>query len=117
MGKIDSNNGWHGCDLDGTLAVYTSWNGGEIGRPIPLMMARVKQWLANGEQVKIFTARAADPVEVKKINAWSYKHIGVVLEVTNVKDKDMIDLWDDRAVQVIENTGVRVDSFMPKSRS
>lgn len=117
MSKSTPGVGWHAVDLDGTLAVYTSWNGGEIGKPIPLMMARVKQWLVNGEQVKIFTARASDPVDVKKIRAWCYKHIGVVLEVTNVKDKDMIDLWDDRAVQVIQNTGVRVDSFMPKSRS
>ena len=27
------------------------------------------------------------------------------LEITNAKDMDMIELWDDRCVQVIPNTG------------
>ena len=36
-------------------------------------------------------------------------HFGVVLPVTNVKDWHMLELWDDRAVQVEPNTGRRVD--------
>lgn len=111
--------GWHGVDLDGTLAIYTTYQGGEIGKPIPLMVSRVKQWLHNGEGVKIFTARAAlnDVDDLKKIQAWCVKYIGQALEITNAKDPDMIDLWDDRAVQVIPNTGVRVDSLVPKKET
>ena len=83
------------------------------------MVARVKRWLDEGEEVCIFTARVAeeDPVARKEIvNAierWCVEHIGRVLPVTNVKDFHMIELWDDRAVQVIPNTGlaVRADGF------
>jgi hypothetical protein len=46
---------------------------------------------------------------VRPIEAWCVEHIGVVLPVTNVKDFGMIELWDDRAVQVVPNTGQRVD--------
>lgn len=110
-----SNNGWIGVDLDGTLAMYDHWRGVDhIGEPIKPMVDRVKAWLADGKRVKIFTARvwqqgmyadgklidAVTPIEI-----WCKTHIGQVLEVTNVKDFGMIALWDDRAVQVITNTG------------
>lgn len=40
-----STSGWIGVDLDGTLALYKGWSGGTIGEPVPLMAARVKDWL------------------------------------------------------------------------
>lgn len=103
--------GWRGVDLDGTLAVYDGWQGPyHIGEPIPLMVERVKKWLAKGEWVKIFTARVCDgdPKTRLAIEDWCEKHIGQRLEVTNMKDYGMIEIWDDRAVQVIPNTGIRV---------
>lgn len=106
--------GWTGVDLDGTLAYYDHWRGIEhIGEPIAPMVERVKHWLAEGRIVKIFTARVAEhndawPVR-QFINAWCLEHIGRVLEVTNVKDMAMVELWDDRAVQVVVNTGERAD--------
>jgi hypothetical protein len=42
------------------------------------------------------------------IEMWCLRHIGVVLPITNQKDYGMIELWDDRCVQVITNTGRRV---------
>ena len=42
------------------------------------------------------------------IQAWCVEHIGVALPVTNEKDFAMTELWDDRAVGVHRNTGVRV---------
>jgi hypothetical protein len=52
------NQGWIGVDLDGTLAYYDHWRGAEhIGEPIPAMLERVKRWLADGKDVRIFTAR------------------------------------------------------------
>lgn len=121
--------GWIGVDLDGTLARYEGWVGPtHIGEPVPAMVARVKQWLAEGKEVRIFTARAwpladvigpDDEVEpagrhnrlqealrsVFAIRLWCAQHIGVVLPVTCVKDYGMVALYDDRCVQVKPNTG------------
>ena len=102
--------GWIGVDLGGTLAEYGGWQGPDsIGKPIPLMLGRVKEWLKRGEEVRIFTARASLPAQVEPVERWCKKHIGVVLPVTCMKDSGMIELWDDRAIQVIPNTGERVD--------
>lgn len=100
--------GWIGVDLDGTLAQYNGWLGPDhIGDPIPKMVQRVTAWLAKGIEVRIFTARASVPEQIPSVHAWSLKHIGIVLPVTNVKDYGMIELWDDRAIRVIPNTGCR----------
>ena len=104
--------GWVGVDLDGTLAEYDQWVGVEhIGKPIMPMVERVKKWVAQGTLVKIFTARVYrnDALTLKTIEKWSLENIGVVLPVTCVKDYGMIELWDDRAIQVIPNTGKRAD--------
>jgi hypothetical protein len=104
--KSGEEKGWHGVDLDGTLAEYHGWKSEtHIGKPIPKMVDKVKDWLANGEDVKIFTARATIKEAVKAIEEWCIKHIGQKLEVTNKKDFAMIDLWDDRAKEVEKNTG------------
>ncbi len=97
---------WIGVDLDGTLAHYTGWQGAEhIGDPIPEMLERVHLWIANGMTVKIFTARACLPQQVPPIQAWLNKHGLGDLEITNEKDFGMVELWDDRVVRVITNTG------------
>jgi hypothetical protein len=82
-----------------------------IGRPIPAMVERVKRWLAEGVDVRIFTARAAGrhPDQLRAIYVWCISYIGVHLPVTNCKDLNMVELWDDRAVQVVPNTGQRAD--------
>lgn len=115
------NRGWIGVDLDSCLAHYDGWKGADhIGPPIPAMVARVKQWLAEGKNVRIFTARVWCPppgstsntkrrdeaMEAKgAIVRWCIDHIGVPLPVTCEKDYNMIELWDDRAIQVESNTG------------
>jgi len=110
MAKIPEE--WIGVDLDGTLAHYDGWKGHDhIGAPIEPMVHRVKQWRSEGITVKIFTARVfADDAQVKTaIQAWCSEHIGEVLPITNQKDWAMKELWDDRAVQIIHNTGYRAD--------
>lgn len=106
--------GWIGVDLDGTLAEYGGWQGADhIGAPVPLMLARVKEWLARGIEVRIFTARVAldeDGSVVASIEAWCEEHVGQKLAVTCQKDYGMVELWDDRCVQVIPNTGQRADA-------
>jgi hypothetical protein len=98
---------WIGIDLDGTLA-HDPGNKddfGEIGRPIMPMLNRLGKWIADGKTVKIFTARASSPRQVVMIKEWLAGHGLPDLEVTNVKDRRMIELWDDRCVQVTTNLG------------
>lgn len=108
--------GFIGMDLDGTLAYYDEWRGVEhIGNPIPEMVSLVTKYLAEGIEVKIFTARAAieDKEErelaIKTIQEWCLKHIGIGLDVTAIKSPMMIKFYDDRAIQVKENTGIIVE--------
>lgn len=51
--------GWIGVDLDATLAEYHGWGDGSIGQPVELMLRRVTGWLAEGREVRIFTARVS----------------------------------------------------------
>lgn len=106
---------WVGVDLDGTLAQYNGWMGPDhIGPPVPKMVERIRHFL-NVEKldVRIFTARMAGDREgispkVTKllIQDWLERECGLPrLEVTNVKDFYMVELYDDRAVQVEFNTG------------
>lgn len=105
--------GFIGVDLDKTLALYERWvSPSHIGEPIKLMVDRVKEWLGQDKNVKIFTARVApdktlnERVEAEEaIRAWCKKHIGEELEVTAYKSSHMYEFWDDRAVAVIPNTG------------
>ncbi len=118
--------GWIGVDLDGTLARYDGWRAdGSVGAPVPRMVARVKQKLAEGWEVRIVTARVAPTeavltvapeginkaVEVQRqiIQAWCREHLGQALPVQCHKDYAMVELWDDRARQVIPNTGEFLD--------
>jgi hypothetical protein len=97
---------WIGVDLDGTLARdlgHARWD--QIGSPIEPMLMRVKRWIAEGHTVKIFTARASSPRQVTVIKEWLVSCGLPELEVTNVKDLHMVELWDDRCVQVTTNLG------------
>jgi hypothetical protein len=110
--------GWIGVDLDGTLAYYghaesaalhQGWV--KIGYPLMPMVHRVHQWLAEGRDVRIVTARVAPHPKGNiannraAIEEWCLQHLGKVLPVTNSKDWEMVELWDDRAIQVVTNTG------------
>lgn len=102
-----SGQGWIGVDLDGTLAQGHNIS---IGPPVEKMVARVKKWLDEGKEVRIVTARADDGEPMRRaIAAWCIYHIGKELPITNKKDYSMVELWDDRAVQVVPNTGERAD--------
>lgn len=114
---------WIGVDLDGTLAespkTYDVPH--KIGQPIWKMVDRVKRWLAEGKDVRIVTARASGPFTdwmgndstreevLGEVSVWCKDVFGRVLPIQAHKDMYMIQLWDDRAIQVIPNTGERVD--------
>lgn len=100
------NRSWIGVDLDGTLARYDGWQGIEhIGEPIPEVCERIINWIEQGYKVKIMTARASVPEGIQPVKDWLKAHDLPELEVTCSKDFDMIELWDDRAIQVVPNTG------------
>lgn len=129
---MSERNGWIGVDLDGTLAHYEGFKGANmIGDPIIPMLNRVKKWLEEGKDVRIFTARVwhgelldhpnyasyskryRESNEARKaIIEWCIKHLGRALPVTNEKDYGMVELWDDRAVQIEPNTGRRMDEHV-----
>lgn len=109
--------GWIGVDLDGTLAEYDGWRGFDhIGKPVPAMIARVRRWLKEGKEVRIFTARVGPQPDATlqarariAVAKWCEMHLGIVLQVTATKDFEMVLLYDDRAVQIEHNTGRRID--------
>jgi hypothetical protein len=130
-----SNKEWYGVDLDRTLAHYEpgdykKFGPNYIGAPIAPMVERVKQMLAEGKDVRIFTARVSIPepgtashcatlaerfarewevIEFKKhLSIWLKDEVGQDLPVTCVKDYDMVVLYDDRARQVVANVGTVV---------
>jgi hypothetical protein len=108
---------WIGVDLDGTLARdlgSARWD--QIGSPIEPMLMRVKRWIAEGRTVKIFTARASSPRQVMAVKEWLVSCGLPDLEVTNVKDLQMIELWDDRCVQVTTNLGEPIANKAGSSR-
>lgn len=79
-----------------------------MGAPIPEMVDRVRRWLAEGRDVRIFTARVSggDPECARPhIESWCAAHLGAVLKVTAEKDFGAVALFDDRAVGVEPNTG------------
>lgn len=114
-----SEQGWVGVDLDGTLAMYTGQIY-DVGEPIPLMVARVKQMIAAGKDVRIMTARVGGgkgkfdfggtdefiTTQVALIENWCLRNLGKVLPITASKDFKMVELYDDLARRVIYNTGV-----------
>jgi hypothetical protein len=112
---------------------WVPWN--VFGKPIPAMIERVRAWIAYGVGVRIVTARVGLPIinrfnpnyvevnsfmgntcritgakfsdwhMISAMNNWNEQHVGVRLPVQCYKDINMIELWDDRAVQVVANTG------------
>lgn len=116
-GALPGSGWWIGVDLDGTLARYDGWAGhAHIGEPIPAMVERVKGWLVEGWEVRVFTARCSMPRDTRDdvrewiafvgaLKAWCIEHVGCDLRPTCFKDYHCVEIWDDRAVGVEFNTG------------
>lgn len=102
---IEAKTPTHAVDLDGTFANYKHYKVGQIGKIIPKMLERVQEWLKNGDNVIIFTARAHNPKDKEAIRKWLKLNGLPNLKITNIKTPDITDIWDDRAKQVIKNTG------------
>jgi hypothetical protein len=113
---------------------WTKWC--DFGPPIPAMVERIRAWSAAGVRVRAITARIGLPVRqdpytknpiysLSRVNACKMtgerfsdhdmhvaimRHCGVhqvpIQGAQCYKDYNMIELWDDRAVQVVANTGL-----------
>ena len=113
---------WTGFDLDGTLAEYDGWHGIEhIGKPIKPMCDLIKKLHSDGKQVKILTARVAprkdgeDATLARQyIRKWCVANLGFVPDITHEKDSCTELLYDDRAMQVIPNTGIVLEDAANK---
>ena len=104
----DKDLGTLACDLDGTLALKQHpFNPYTVGEPVPTMLQRVKDEIAKGRRVVLFTARAAsqDPGMHRTIREWLTKHGLDGMKITNQKTPDITELLDDRAKQVVPDTG------------
>lgn len=105
-------------DFDGTLAHYEKFVAPDnLGEPIPEMVRKVKAELAKGTDVVIFTARVnpgqgsgQDALDATlafvAIAEWSKKVFGKVLPITHEKSRHFVEIWDDRAKEIVQNTGV-----------
>lgn len=108
-------------DWDGTLYTFEG-NGVRMGKPIPHMVGRVKAWLDRGRDVRIFTARASykdlkkREAAIAAIEQECLKVFGKILPVTNAKDFEAVEIWDDKAIQVIRNTGLTYREVNSKRR-
>lgn len=117
-----------------TFDSWVGWN--VFGEPIQPMIERILFWRANGVEVRIVTARVGLPTSTEllsgrpvhsnvmrhkcKISGDRYSDQMMVkaiqdhcelhglprLWVQPHKDYNMIELWDDRAIQVVANTGL-----------
>jgi len=94
-------------DVDGTLVQHGT--GDDIpGEPFPTMKKLLLSYLDDGDTIHLFTARACLPEQIPVLQAWSLKHFGVALHITNQKDFSTGIIYDDRAIQVRANTGTLV---------
>ena len=98
-------------DLDGTLAHYDGWQGVEhIGAPITEMMTKVYQWLDEGHDITIFTARVSVESEAEEaarhIIQWLADNNLPPFPITCIKHKHFELFVDDRAKGVLKNCGV-----------
>ena len=80
------------------------------------MKQRVLEWVQAGHVVRVFTARASVPEGIPPVQRWLEKNGFPPFDITNQKDFYMVELWDDRAVQVLENSGRPIISSSLKAR-
>lgn len=126
---------WVGFDFDRTLVHYDGWvDHSHVGETIQTTLNAMLNLVRRGYLVKIFTARvfpiisypisgawdtqrsSVVPVHsglqaCRAIREWCLSNVGVLLPITNVKDPRCVALFDDIAVQMEPNQGVRSDGL------
>ena len=98
-------------DFDGTLAkrVENPQSEDAVGLPVWRMVEMVRGLRAQGEKVRIFTARAwpppGDPQKIEVVKEWCRRYIGEALPVTCIKDPFCVAIYDDIAYGVVRDEG------------
>jgi hypothetical protein len=119
-----SNKTWWGFDVDKTTFVDHGGKGGAIGEPIKGMIRRIKHFLRTGRKVCIVTARVhpSEPDREEQVLTVSRALDAVLgpemaskIDIRCDKDRHMIDLYDDRAKQVIPNKGILVQNELRRA--
>ena len=104
-------------DFDKTLAYHKSeWGVSRVGEPIAPMVERVKDWLAKGYGVTIFTVRMnrTGPElqqQIDMIDEFLVKVGLPILPKTAVKQRHFSHFVDDRAYHVEPNSGIISDQI------
>ncbi len=98
---------WVAFDFDGTLAKEFTFE------PVAPMVERLRTYLKNGTECRILTARGNDSTGINLVKTWLREQNLPDLQVTSKKDYQMIVLYDDRARQVIQDTGEVVGEEKP----
>lgn len=114
---------WYGFDLDYCAAEgHSPYRSDVIGEPVPAMIELMRKMISDGKRVKIFTARVCETGQKSPwsnavanaeyaekqhslIDDWCFKHLGMHLEATSIKDFLCEEIYDDRAWRVEKNTG------------
>jgi hypothetical protein len=115
-------------DFDKTISHYEEgdidkYGADYIGAPIPEIVEEIKQHLADGDEVFIFTARvsphdssfeaALDATKAHIAIAHFCLHeIGTLLPITHEKNCRWTRIVDDKADQVVANQGIHVAELL-----
>jgi hypothetical protein len=120
-----SNKAWWGFDIDKTAFVDEGGTrGGVIGAPIKSMIRRIKYFLRTGRKVCIVTARVHWSEPDKDLQMTTIRQalndvlgqdLANQITIRSDKDRHMIDLYDDRAKQVIPNKGILVQNELVRA--
>lgn len=112
-------------DFDATLGEYDEsirpYDPDHLGAPIPEMLEKVKKAIESGANVRIFTARVYPGADYERaLNAtksfvaiakWCEKYLGEIIPIECMKSYEIDEIWDDRARQVVKNTGMFLDEL------
>jgi len=84
------------------------------------MINRARELIAQGEDVRIFSARA-NPMRydmhgdylymIMQIKEWCRTHIGKIIPIEFKKDEYLKYYYDDKAKQVVRNEGIVVEDI------
>lgn len=112
-------------DFDGTVSHFNGWQGQLVlGLPVAAMVERIQRWLDDGDEVFIYTARiggnapyndAGTEATVAAIQDWCERYIGARLPV--LPKAHFNELYDDRARQVLPNTGLTILDVLRKRQA
>lgn len=129
MKKQEGPHQW-AIDADGSLFEYDFDNPDHVnvGKPIEESVKRVKDALARGEQVWVFTARISpsdDSFEQCVQASQSFvtvakavkEAIGQDLPITNIKNRRWKEMLDDRGVELIPNLGITLRQLIEATQN